>query len=43
MRADAAACGSSRNAHQGLARLYGSLIERKKADRGSAASDARVA
>jgi hypothetical protein len=31
MRADAAACGSSRVVHQDLARLYGDLIERKKA------------
>ncbi|TFI56399.1 hypothetical protein E2493_20400 [Sphingomonas parva] len=41
MRADAAACESSRAAHQGLARLYGSLIDRKRAGRtgGAAASE----
>lgn len=33
MRADAASCGASRAAHEGLARLYEGLIERRKADR----------
>ena len=33
MRADRAACGPSRAAHQGLAQLYGALIARRKADR----------
>jgi hypothetical protein len=42
MRADVAACGPSRAAHQGLARLYGTLIERKKADRGPARPGART-
>lgn len=33
MRADAAACGASRAAHQELAQRYGSLIARQRADR----------
>ena len=33
MRAEAAACDSSRAAHEGLARLYGSLIDRRRAAR----------
>ena len=32
MRADVAACGPSRAAHQGLAQLYAALIDRKRAD-----------
>ncbi len=35
MRADAAACGASRTAHAGLARLYERLIERGRAERGA--------
>ena len=31
MRADAAACLPSRNAHLGLARLFDSLIQRRRA------------
>ena len=38
VRATRAACGPSRAAHEGLARLYGSLIERKRSDREPAAS-----
>ena len=33
MRADAAACGASRSAHAGLARLYDRLIERGQMER----------
>lgn len=35
MRADAAACDASREAHHELARLYGARIAGKKADRGT--------
>jgi hypothetical protein len=37
MRADAALCAASRGAHRALASLYGSLIERRKAERNPAA------
>lgn len=33
MRADAALCAASRRAHRALASLFGSLIERRKAER----------
>jgi hypothetical protein len=42
MRADAAACGQSRAAHQGLARLYGALIDRKKSDRAPSGAGGRT-
>lgn len=35
MRADLASCGPSRAAHEGLAQLYGGVIERRKAQRGA--------
>ena len=35
MRADLASCGPSRAAHEGLAQLYGGIIERRKAERGA--------
>ena len=37
MRADAAGCSASPQAHRALASLYGSLIARKKADGNPAA------
>ena len=37
MRADAAACLPSRNAHLGLARLYDSLIQRRRVASGTGA------
>lgn len=37
MRAADAACSASRAAHEGLARLYGSLIDRELAQRHEAA------
>ncbi len=35
MRANLASCGASRAAHEGLAQLYGGMIERRKAERGA--------
>ncbi len=36
MRADLASCGPSRAAHEELARLYGGVIERRRAEQGAA-------